>query len=441
MKTRAKKSTTKASASKSETDGTTTVTKTLGPATVNPPTLVILPKDAAPEARVISLPGPATSSPDRYFVCPSKGFYEFTKIAAPNKACRSWLLAAEASSAGVHAKDTQEASEEGKQDEGYVLEKPDVMVATPIDPLFILLPMLADGEQGSYLTFSDYIYSTEKPGWNHLQQVLRQPSFTDLEKALERRMDAVCDTLDMGDGEDRMYQLSTKKLIPELVKKAWKMVEGGLPASMEERFVKQALEVPVLSIKREESGVSAATDDATPGADTQDRSAVDSQATNGATATDTTADTAAASVGFSSSEVKPAAPDGIPNLIRLRTALNFIITSYIPTDLRITINKALASPNSPIDFAPLESHLGHLADLKKQAHALRSISDNISRKRTAEDDEGDLEKAEAKKRKKEEDEFKKKNTSRGVQQLAKADTSGMKKLSSFFTKGLPKKKA
>ena len=87
-----------------------------------------------------------------------------------------------------------------------------------------------------------------------------------------------------------------------------------------------------------------------------------------------------------------------------------------------------------IDFKPLETHLAHLNDLKKEAQALRSMSENISRKRGSEDDEEALEKAEAKKRKKEDEEFKKKNTSRGVKALGKADTSGMKKLSSFFTK-------
>ena len=92
-----------------------------------------------------------------------------------------------------------------------------------------------------------------------------------------------------------------------------------------------------------------------------------------------------------------------------------------------------------MDFAPLDKHLEYVAGLKKQAQALRSLSDNISRKRSAEDDEDALDKAEAKRKKKEEDEIKKKNTSRGVQQLAKANTAGMKKLSSFFTKAPPKK--
>jgi hypothetical protein len=85
-----------------------------------------------------------------------------------------------------------------------------------------------------------------------------------------------------------------------------------------------------------------------------------------------------------------------------------------------------------VDFSPLDKHLALINQLKKEAQALRSMSDNISRKRSADEDEDVLEKAEAKKRKKEEEEIRKKNMSRGVQQLKKADTSGMKKLSAFF---------
>ena len=44
-----------------------------------------------------------------------------------------------------------------------------------------------------------------------------------------------------------------------------------------------------------------------------------------------------------------------------------------------------------------------------------------------------------KKRKKEEEEAKKKNTSRAVKQLGKVNTTGMMKLSSFFTKQPAKK--
>jgi hypothetical protein len=319
-----------------------------------------------------------------------------------------------------------------------VLEKPDMFVATPVDPLFIILPLLTGGETGSSLTFSDFIYTTEREGLVQLQQLLRQSNFAGLEKKIEGRMETVCDCLDMGDGEDKMYQLSTSKLAAALATKANRMAKGRLPASMEDRFVKQALETPVLSVKREDSSISIAADDTGPGAESQGDNAEMTQSSTTTTCEATTS-TPATSVTVTPVEDKSIATDQITSLLRVRTALDFLIISYTPTSLRTAIQDILKAPTSPVDFAPLDEHLEYVAGLKKQAQALRSLSDNISRKRSADDDEEALDKAEAKRKKKEEEEIKKKNTSRGVQQLAKANTTGMKKLSSFFTKAPPKK--
>jgi hypothetical protein len=443
MKTRSKR-TTKATTSKKETpEQSTSTAKDLAPSVTTPPHVFVLPKGASSEARIITLPDPASSSPNRYFVCPEKGFYEFTKIAAPKKACRSWLLAAQRSDSTKKEDGSKDEDSHEQGDEAYVLEQPDMFVATPIDPLFVLLPLLVGGETGSYLTFSDYVFTTEKEGLAQLQQLLRQNTFANLEKTIEGRIGAVCDCLDMGNGDDKMYQMSTSKLAAVLVAKAKNMVKKGLPASMEERFVKQALEVPVLSIRREESSVSIAPEDATPGAEGETTETSQESSTSSLTATTTTAtvSTAASSIATTPAEFQPLAASDITNLLRVRTGLDFLIASYVPTTLRTAVQDACKSPASPVDFAPLDKHLEHVAGLKKQAQVLRSLSDNISRKRGADDDEDALDKAEAKRKKKEEDEIKKKNTSRGVQQLAKANTTGMKKLSSFFTKAPPKKKA
>jgi hypothetical protein len=433
MKTRSRK-TTKPATSKETPDANTSTAKELAPSVVNPPHIFVLPKDASPAARIITLPDPASSSPNRYFVCPEKGFFEFTKIAAPKKACRSWLLATERQAKKEIDGGANEEVPEEQQDESYVLEKPDMFVATPVDPLFIILPLLTGGETGSYLTFSDFIYTTEREGLVQLQQLLRQSNFAGLEKKIEGRMEAVCDCLDMGDGEDKMYQLSMQKLAAALAAKANRMAKGRLPASMEERFVKQALETPVLSIKREDSSISIAAENATSGAEDKDETSQTPTTTS-----DATTSTPATSVAVTPVEDKSIATDEITGLLRVRTALDFLIVSYTPTSLRTAIQDILKAPTSPVDFAPLDKHLEHVAGLKRQAQALRSLSDNISRKRSAEDDEEALDKAEAKRKKKEEEEIKKKNTSRGVQQLAKANTTGMKKLSSFFTKAPPKK--
>lgn len=442
MKTRSKK-TTKATATKETPEQDSVTAKELAASVATPPHVFVLPKGASSEARIITLPDPASSSPSRYFVCPEKGFYEFTKIAAPKKACRSWLLAPQNNGdAKIENSESQEDSGE-QEPEGYVLEQPNMFVATPIDPLFVLLPLLVRGEAGSYLTFSDFVFTTENEDLAQLQQLLRQNTFAKLEKSMEARIGVICDYLDMGDGEDKMYKLSTSKLATVLISKAKNMVKRGLPVSMEKRFVKQALEVPVLSIRREESSVSIAPADATPVPSSDNTATGTSQESSTSTSTvtsnNTTAATAASSVATTPVEAQPA--NDIANLLRVRTGLDFLATSYVPPSLHTAIQDVCKSSASSVDFAPLDKHLEHVAGLKKQAQVLRSLSDNISRKRGADDDEEALDKAEAKRKKKEEDEIKKKNMSRGVQQLAKADTSGMKKLSSFFTKAPPKKKA
>ena len=132
----------------------------------------------------------------------------------------------------------------------------------------------------------------------------------------------------------------------------------------------------------------------------------------------------------------------LAHLLRIRTALRYLCTSYIPSTLTPKLLAIISDTSTPgaVDFAPLETHLASITKLKSEAQALRSISDNISRKRAGGQDEEALEKAETKRRKKEEEERNKKNVSQGVKKLAKADTSGMKKLSSFFAKGAAAKK-
>ena len=443
MKTRSKKATKATVAKKETSEHNSSTAKELAASVTTPPHVFVLPKGASSEARIITLPDPASSSSSRYFVCPEKGFHEFIKVAAPKKASRSWLLAPQ-NLGGVEMEDNvnEEDSQEQEQ-EGYVLEQPNMFVATPIDPLFVLLPLLVGGETGSYLTFSDYVFTTEKEGLAQLQQLLRQTTFAKLEKTMEARIGSICECLDMGDGEDKMYKLSTSKLATTLVSKANNMVKRGLPVSMEERFVKQALEVPVMSIRREESSVSIAPENATPGAETDDIAAETSQESSStitASTSTTTASTAASSFATAPAEAQHSAASDTVNLLRIRTGLDFLVASYVPVSLRTAIQEIYQSSASPVDFTALDKHLEHIAGLKKQAQVLRSLSDNISRKRGADDDEDALDKAEAKRKKKEEDEIKKKNMSRGVQQLAKANTTGMKKLSSFFTKAPPKKK-
>lgn len=431
-KTRATKATSK---KKDEAESTPKPTlKKLEASVENPPQLFVLPKDASSEARIATISNPATSAPNRYFVCPEKGFYEFTRVAAPKKQHRSWLLAPDQN-------EQDQDTEAEAEDNGYVLQSPDMFVATPVDPLFLLLPALADdGESGGqeFLASSDFLAKLTNSS-PHLAQILHPSNPEKLERCLEARIETVSDCMDMGD--EKMYSLALPKLVKEVVSKAKRMTAKGLPASMEDRFVKQDLDVPVLSMKREESSISIAADDATGGAESQPAWEEQSQESAASGTTAATVSTEATSVTVTAENDAQSAPaSDVVNLLRIKVALDFLLTSYVPSSLRKKLQPLISDPQtSGVDFSSLEKHLERIASLKKEAQALRSLSDNISRKRSAMDDDEALEKAEAKKRKKEEEELKKKNTSQGVKKLMKADTSGMKKLSSFFSKAPAKK--
>lgn len=459
VKTRARKAPTTKSPSLSQPDHPPpTQVAAFEPSEVNPPQVFILPKNAdadaaaAPAAHILTLPHPATRTPSRYLAHPRHGFYEFTRVAPPKRACRSWLLAPAPSS---HPADEEGASpplgeKEGEDDQGHVLQHPDLFIATPVDPLFLLLPVLCPrdaattGGEQDWGTLHDRLFMSPADdggeSYTHLQHHLKADGGETLERILESRMRAVCKVIDMGEGEDPTFSLHLPGLAAELMTKARAVVERGLPASLEEHFVQKALEVPELSVKREESGVSLADGDATPGAPEQSQeSGAEVSTAETSQSTDASATTAATEVTVTSEPATTSNADDLPtirHLLRLRTALTYLLNTYIPPTLRRTLQPLLNSPetNTAIDFHPLDTHLTHLTQLKADVHALRSISDNISRKRGTLDDDEAVEKAQAKKVKREEEEARKKETSVGVKKLMKADTSGMRKMTSFFTK-------
>ncbi|WPH02928.1 Hypothetical protein R9X50_00579800 [Acrodontium crateriforme] len=437
-------------------DPPSTTVKQLGAKVANPPHIFVLPRNASPDARIITIDqetddktGEASSR--RFFVCPKKGFYEFTKIAAPKRACRSWLLTPdlEAQAAEEEEKEksinvsSEDTSAESDRD-GYVLSSPDFYLATPIDPLFILISVsgvLWTAEMPTrpeYLDLEDRMRTlkTQSP---HLRQMLESGASGNLEKMLKDRMACCCKALTMGGGGESdngeeepevLYTPDIESLAKVLLQKAKKMVDAGLPASMEDRFVAQSLITPIQSVRREESDGSVATENQDPVVEAE-QPGVKSEAMS-----KTTTPAPAVSTSLNSTDEK------IVRLLRIRTALTYMLKSYVRETLRSSLEKiyAQSSTTAIIDFQPLDQHLSHIAKLKAEAQALRSISDNVSRKRAAMDDEEMLDKQEAKKRKKEEEESKKKNMSHGIKKLMKADTSGMKKMSSFFTK-MPAKEA
>jgi hypothetical protein len=413
----------------------------LGADSSNPPQLFILPDDISKDARIVSLTNPRYQSNSRYIICPERGIYEFTKIAPPKTTPRSWLL----SPSGNTQLDT---SNETKA-RSYITKAADLFIATPVDPVFFLLPTLArkyknaEPTKSMFLSSDDYFEKINDAS-SHFSEFLPREDFR---KTLELRLAVICDTVEAGD--EVMYRISEEKLLGELLRKANKMIRRGLPASMEEKLVRKALEVPMLSIRREDGSMHELAIEEEENGPSDSAETTDSQTTifsiNSSSTSFSAASIAATSISeeistqatqqkLTSTLPSLDAPKGVLELLRLRTAFLFICSNYIPPHLSSGLKQALASPASPVNFSPLDAHLAHLAKLRQDALAARSVGD-YSRKRAMEEDYETLEIRAEKKRKKDDEEKRKKTgVSVGLKKLQKANTTGMKKMSDFFKK-------
>ena len=409
----------------------------------SPPKILILPNKASPQARVVSLRNPRYSRPTRYLVCPETGAYEFTKIAAPKTTPRSWLIerngSSEAAGDGGAAKQPQNDDEKpGSALEAQVTKSADLYIATPVDPLFLTLPALVaqlSSAKRMFLSSDDHFDSIAEEA-PHLRETLQWPQWR---KLLEARMGAVCETVEAGD--ETMFRLSEEKLLGQVVAKAKRMSEGGLPKSMEEKFVNKALEAPVMAKKSNGVATPPAPEpnESTPSAESQTGS-TESQLSVGTSATTASeTSTAATSVAgdteaLSTTDVTSVmqASEEVVKLQRLRIAFNFICSSCVPPALSAMLKKMLGEgKGSDVNFKPLDDYVAQLTKLRQEAMIARSASD-YSRKRTM--DEEDEDRREKKRKKDEEEKRKKAGESRGVRDLKKVNTTGMKKMSDFFTK-------
>jgi hypothetical protein len=452
MKTRTKGATRTAPAAL-EVAESTSANVQLGPESSHPPRLFVLPEDISAEARIISLTNPRYLSKDRYVVCPNRGFYEFKVVAAPKTTPRSWLLCRPEEGACSESRDDTAHPNLSK---GYVTRTADLFIATPIDPLFLLLPSLVLESKSSepprrlFLSSDDYFERVISSS-PHLGSSVRAEKLRSL---LESRLEAVCETVEAGD--ETMYRLDDERLLKEMLQKAKKMAQRGLPASMEEKLVRKALEVPMLSVTRDDSSLenlenlenlnalAATSNISTPLAQTPDSQTTVSH-TDSATSSFSHASTAATLFSQESTNTsladdskitmpKIVAPEGVADLLRLRVALDFICSNYITPHITEQLNKTLRSraATAAVNFCPLDTHLAYLTKLRQEATAARSLGD-YSRKRSMHDDE-DVEVRAEKKRKMEEEKRKKAGESLGVKRLKKANISGMKKMSDFFKK-------
>ncbi|KAF7549746.1 hypothetical protein G7046_g8242 [Stylonectria norvegica] len=435
-KTRATKA---APASKPTDDSKTQQSKhNLSPQSENPSKLFILPTKASPGAQIVTLPNPRHARPARYLVCPETGIYEFTRVSAPKTTPRSWLIETRPHTA---TEDTKDDSVDAKAEVSMGAE---LFLATAIDPVFLVVPALADvkASKGSdeqkrlFLSSEDHFdhLPTES---SHLSEILRCEK---TRKLIERRMGAICDTVDAGD--DSMFRLNEGKLVTVVLEKAKRMSKGGLPQSMEDKFVRKALEAPIRIQKRvmnTSQGIPI-TENAESQGSTPKTESNESQSTVASAETTDTADSQPSTTATSFTE-EPTASDGIFSAIsasaeifelqRLRVAFSFICSSYIAPTLATKLEDSLAKlETSSINFTPLNEYLAELAKLRAEAVSARSVGDYRKHGRDEEDDEVRAEK----KRKLEEEKRRKASQSRGVRDLKKVNTAGMKKMSDFFKK-------
>ncbi|KAJ5722585.1 hypothetical protein N7488_000620 [Penicillium malachiteum] len=395
--------------------------KSLTPAET-PSKTFILPKGTSADARLLSLPNPQSGELTRYFFCPSRGLYEFTVVSAPSHQARSILF--------TSTRNSTSDEEKKSATTGSISKNADLLVATPIDPIFFLIPLLTASSKSGQSLFQllDDIIDSNDDLPPHFRHVLYDDKFR---ATLLARAEATCDTVEAGD--EKMLRFNESKLLKELIAKSERMAAQGLPASLEERFISQALAAPLMSVKRDDVPTSE-----TPNESEKSEEGQDSPSTMATTATPSVSTPAGESTPVPQSAETNTSAEHISRLLRISTALAFMKESYLSKALSTRIDEMLAAPESPLDFKPLTERLKELVDLRAQAAASRNMSD-FSRKRALDDEEVE-DRAEKKRKKEEEAKKAKASESRGVRDLKKVNTTGMKKMSDFFGKAVPKKK-
>lgn len=385
----------------------------------------ILPSNTSANARLLSLSNPQSGEPSRYFFCPERGIFEFTVVPSPASAPRSILFTPKENQS---IKSTSQ--DEKSPAKASIVKKAELLVATPIDAAFFLIPLFSPSTRSGQSLFQplDDIIDSNDDLHPHFRHVLYDETFR---KTLLARAEAICDTVEAGD--ENMFRFSETKLLKELLAKAERMASQGLPASLEERFVRQALAAPLMSVKRNDALTNQGSKD-------NEASPIELDESSDSPSTTTATPSVSTPAGETTPVPQPAGEDSddIRRLQRISVALTFMKDSYLPSALSSRIDELLASQDSPLDLKPLTNRLKELATLRAEATASRGVSD-FSRKRGLDDEEVEN-RAETKRRKEEEEKKAKASESRGVRDLKKVNTTGMKKMSDFFGKAAVKKK-
>ena len=413
-----------------------------------PPKLILVPKAVSKDASFLSLLHPRSLLPSQYYLCPDTGVYELTRIANPKSSLKSCLLmpipcdgndqGSEGTNDRMEGKTPSSVSTERPKDKlhtGHLVKVAEMYILTPVDPLFLLLPVLSPTPLSKGLAPTKSFFLSGDDLFEKLagDQLFRTALASGLIRGrFIRRMEAICDTVDAG--EEKMYRLNEHKLVQELYLKAQKLITRGLPPSMEERFVRQPLQAPALSAKCESPAFFEGTPIEEPISDTNAPHASASQLSTSVALADESTLSQSTTITVADQTSQPDIPLEVLHLLRFRTALDFMLSAYCPPYLVSSLNDILSSSDSPVDFELCEKHLARIATLRAEALASRSLADFSRKRGMNEDDEALESRAEKKRKKDEEDKRKKAGESRGVRDLKKVDTKGMKKMSDFFGK-------
>ena len=379
--------------------------------------LLVLPKSRSAEARILSLRHPRDGQKQRFFFCPANGLFEFTKVSASSSDLRSILL----TPSSTTSSDQPEA--EPRSETGYVSKAPDVFVATPFDLGFLLLPYLVPNSTSSKSLF--------QPLDDYLEEQLNQDGqlryiYKHARDRCHTAVEEFCDELEAGD--ERMFRFSQSKLASSILRRARRLLAVGLPASLDEQFVTRSLEKPIVATKIEEEEKVVVSVKTTSEEDTG-LDITESQAT----LVGSNSLTSEASFSSTTSTLADTSvPSDVLEWQRLRIAVNFVSWTCLPADTVAGVDQAIRTMDG-IDFTVLDQWVEEVARLKREALAVRSVAD-FSLKRKGMDDEEAEERVEKKRKAEEEERKRKLGESRGVRDLKKVNTTGMKKMSDFFTK-------
>ena len=399
----------------------------------DPLKLLVVPDDLTEDARVISLPHPRDQNSARFLFCPKKGLFEFTQVAAPPLDHRSILFAKDEDQ--IKKRTSPGNTAQSAVSDGFINKHAEFLVATPFDLCFVLLSLLPSSMSSEAKTLFQPLDDLLEPCIQadaHVRYIVQHGK-----KMVEAAAEKLCDTIDAGD--EKMVRVNEDKVLTLIWQKAEAVVERGLPTSLEEKFVTRALEVPVVSVKREHSMITATTELLPTEAEDEGQRTDNTESQSTVASSTASAVFSEISTASSTTTIAAEGPSSeIKRLQCLRIAFQFILASYVPAKLSNHLREKLAESKRP-GFGPLDEQLKHIANLKAEAQASRSLGDFSRKRGNADDDEAAEERIEKKRRLDEEERRKKASESRGVRDLKKVNVTGMKKMSSFFMKKAPVK--